>query len=100
MESRCCRESYPGVQHSAILPSLLLSSAKGAYGMSEPVITLDSRFSDPGAVATAWEETLHMLETAELFWLSTVRTDGRPHVTPVVAVWVDGAMHFMTGTKE
>ncbi|HCI79238.1 MAG TPA: pyridoxamine 5'-phosphate oxidase, partial [Ktedonobacter sp.] len=31
---------------------------------------------------------------AELFWLSTVRADGRPHVTPLVAVWHDGAIHF------
>ena len=37
-----------------------------------------------------------MLETAELFWISTVRADGRPHVTPLVAVWHDGAIHFTT----
>ncbi len=41
-----------------------------------------------------------MLETAELFWLSTVRADGRPHVTPLVAVWLDGAIHFCTGADE
>ena len=46
---------------------------------------------------TSWEETRRMLETAELFWLSTVRADGRPHVTPLVAVWHDGAIHFTTG---
>jgi nitroimidazol reductase NimA-like FMN-containing flavoprotein (pyridoxamine 5'-phosphate oxidase superfamily) len=39
-------------------------------------------------------------EAAELFWLTTVRSDGRPHLTPVVAVWVDGALHFSTGAKE
>ncbi len=41
-----------------------------------------------------------MLETAELFWISTVRADGRPHVTPLVAVWLDGALHFSTGAGE
>ncbi len=41
-----------------------------------------------------------MLETAELFWISTVRADGRPHVTPLVAVWLDGAIHFCTGATE
>src|SRR5438046_6612595 len=30
-------------------------------------------------------------------WLATVRPDGRPHVTPVWAVWVDGAFYFVTG---
>src|SRR6266496_4340877 len=37
---------------------------------------------------------------AELFWISTVRADGRPHVTPLVAVWLDGALHFSTGAGE
>jgi nitroimidazol reductase NimA-like FMN-containing flavoprotein (pyridoxamine 5'-phosphate oxidase superfamily) len=65
-----------------------------------PETTLDPRFSDPEAVATGWDETRHTLETAELFWLSTVRADGRPHVTPLVGVWLDGALHFCTGAAE
>ena len=68
--------------------------------MSAPVTTLDQRYSDPGAVATGWDETRRVLETAELFWISTVRADGRPHVTPLVAVWADGAIHFCTGPTE
>lgn len=68
--------------------------------MNEPVTTLDPRFSDPDAVATGWEETSRVLETAELFWISTVRADGRPHMTPLVAVWRDGALSFCTGATE
>jgi nitroimidazol reductase NimA-like FMN-containing flavoprotein (pyridoxamine 5'-phosphate oxidase superfamily) len=68
--------------------------------MSEPVTKLDTRFSDPNAVATNWDETRRVLETAELFWISTVRADGRPHVTPLVAVWLDDAIHFCTGAGE
>jgi hypothetical protein len=30
-------------------------------------------------------------------WLSTVNEDGSPHLTPVGAVWVDGAFWFQTG---
>jgi hypothetical protein len=37
-----------------------------------------------------------VIETAQLFWISTVGTDGRPHVTPLVAVWDEGALHFNT----
>lgn len=33
-------------------------------------------------------------------WISTVRGDGRPHVTPLPAVWLDGALHLCTGTEE
>lgn len=35
-----------------------------------------------------------------MFWLSTVRADGRPHVTPLPAMWLDGRMHFCTGPDE
>jgi general stress protein 26 len=68
--------------------------------MPEPVTKIDPRFSDPDAVATGWDETRRVLETAEMFWITTVRADGRPHVTPLVAVWLDGAIHFCTGTTE
>jgi len=68
--------------------------------MTTPVTTLDQRFSEPGAVAVPWDETRRVLETAELFWISTVRADGRPHVTPLVAVWLDGAIHFCAGAAE
>jgi Pyridoxamine 5'-phosphate oxidase len=35
-----------------------------------------------------------------MFWITTVRADGRPHVSPLVAVWLDGALHFSTGAQE
>ena len=68
--------------------------------MSMPVTALDERFSDPKAVATGWDETRRALDEAELFWITTVRPDGRPHVTPLVAVWLDGALYFCTGDTE
>jgi general stress protein 26 len=69
--------------------------------MTEPASSqLDTRFSDPSAQATGWDTTLEVLERAELFWVTTVRADGRPHTTPLVAVWSDGAMWFSTGLGE
>lgn len=68
--------------------------------MRKPVTEIDTRFSDPGAVATEWDDTRRVLETAELFWISTTRADGRPHVTPLVAVWLGAAIHFSTGASE
>src|SRR5258708_40270776 len=62
--------------------------------MNEPITKLDTRHSGPDGVVTSWDQTRRVLETADLFWLSTVRADGRPHVTPLVAVWHDGAIHF------
>lgn len=66
----------------------------------EPVTELDARFSDPGAVATPWQDARQTIEEAELFWITTVRADGRPHVTPLPAVWQDDVLHFCTGAAE
>jgi general stress protein 26 len=68
--------------------------------MHEPVTELDQRFSDPGAKATPWARVRAVLETAQLSWVTTVRADGRPHVTPLVSVWLDNALHFTTGPHE
>lgn len=68
--------------------------------MDTPVTEIDARFSDSAATATEWAETQLTLETAELFWICTVRADGRPHVTPLVAVYLDERIYFCTGTTE
>ncbi len=46
------------------------------------------------APPTPWEQALARLEKAGTYWLATVRPDGRPHVVPLLAVVVDGAVHF------
>ncbi|MCF3102145.1 pyridoxamine 5'-phosphate oxidase family protein [Streptomyces roseoverticillatus] len=66
----------------------------------EPQTDLDARYSSPSAAAMPWAEAVARLEKAEIFWLSTVRPDGRPHVTPLMTVWMDGALHFATGAQE
>lgn len=65
-----------------------------------PVTEVDKRFSSEGATPVSWEDARRELERAEIFWLSTVRPDGWPHVTPLIAVWVDDAFHFCTGEDE
>jgi nitroimidazol reductase NimA-like FMN-containing flavoprotein (pyridoxamine 5'-phosphate oxidase superfamily) len=66
----------------------------------EPAAELDPRFSSPAATPTPWSEANLLLERAEVYWLSTVRPDGRPHVTPLIAAWFDGALSFITGPDE
>jgi general stress protein 26 len=68
--------------------------------MREPLTTVDERFSEEGATPTPWVHTLGTLENAELFWITTVRRDGRPHVTPLVGVWSDDALYFSAGADE
>ena len=65
-----------------------------------PMAELGKQFSSPDATPTPWAEARERLEKAEVYWLSTVRPDGRPHVTPLIAVWLDGALYFCTGADE
>jgi hypothetical protein len=59
-----------------------------------------STFSSPNATPTEWSQARDELAGAELYWLSTVRPDGRPHVTPLLGIWLEGALYFCTGATE
>jgi hypothetical protein len=65
-----------------------------------PSVELDRPYSDDVATPTPWADASDALNRAEIYWISTVRADGRPHVTPVVAVWMDGSLYFSTGPGE
>jgi general stress protein 26 len=67
---------------------------------TEPTAKLGTDFSSPDAAPKPWTEIHAALERAQVFWLSTVRPDGQPHVTPLIAVWLDGAIYFCTGPGE
>ena len=60
---------------------------------------LDTRFSE-ASEPVSWAEVSDALTAAELYWLTTVRADGRPHITPLVGAWVDDAFVFCTGPDE
>jgi hypothetical protein len=50
--------------------------------------------------ATAWADARERLENPEqdrTYWLATVRPDGRPHVVPLLGLWLDDAFYFLTG---
>jgi len=66
----------------------------------EPTTTLHAGFSSAGAAATPWATVREQLEGAEIAWLTTVRPDGRPHVTPLLFIWQEGALYFCTGADE
>lgn len=89
---RLVTEEFPSDHHRLPDPTGVI--------MNDPRVRFDGRFSDPEAEATPCSATREVLESAQLSWLTTVRADGRPHVTPLVTVWVDGALHFCTGPGE
>jgi general stress protein 26 len=65
-----------------------------------PTAQIDMRFSDPEAGPTPWPDAARVLAEAELYWLTTVRADGRPHVTPLIGVAEGEFVHFCTGLEE
>ena len=67
---------------------------------AEPVGELHRGFSAEDATPTPWADVKRRLDDADIAWLSTVRPDGRPHVTPVIFVWLDGAVYVTTGPDE
>jgi nitroimidazol reductase NimA-like FMN-containing flavoprotein (pyridoxamine 5'-phosphate oxidase superfamily) len=62
--------------------------------------TIDPRYGDASAAAPPWGTVERILTDAQLYWLITVRRDGRPHAAPLVGVWHDGAFNFCTGPGE
>jgi general stress protein 26 len=67
---------------------------------TSPKTSIDRRFGDEGAQATPWAEAVEALNRAENFFVTTVRPNGRPHQTPLLAVWLDDALYFCTGADE
>lgn len=60
---------------------------------------LDPRFSE-AKQPVEWGQVSDTLAAAELYWLTTVRNDGRPHTTPLVGAWLDDGFVFCTGPEE
>jgi nitroimidazol reductase NimA-like FMN-containing flavoprotein (pyridoxamine 5'-phosphate oxidase superfamily) len=68
--------------------------------MSMTTGNIDPRYGDPSADPPAWADVERLLKDAQLYWIITVRANGRPHAVPLVGVWLDGAFAFCTGPDE
>jgi hypothetical protein len=68
--------------------------------VAQPTAEVDTRFSSEGAAPAEWADVSERLQRAEIFWISTVRPDGRPHVTPLISVYLDDALYFCAGPDE
>jgi hypothetical protein len=57
---------------------------------------------DGQAETTPWAVALERLEhpaPGQNHWLATVRPDGRPHLMPIIAFWIEGAFHFIASEE-
>lgn len=55
---------------------------------------------DEGTGLLPWNWAEERLQKAHNFWVASTRPDGQPHVMPVWAVWMEGALYFSTGAKS
>jgi hypothetical protein len=46
-----------------------------------------------------WSHVLERIASPRNYWVSTTRPDGRPHATPVWAVWLDDILYFGGGPE-
>jgi len=60
---------------------------------------LDRRFGDAEEPLDG-ETVRKALTAAELYWVTTIRRDSRPHVTPVIGLWFEDSFVFCTGGGE
>jgi|SRR5262249_6697037 len=65
----------------------------------QPVARLIATTFETYDAPTPWTETRRRLRDAhDTYWLATTRPDGVPHVRPILGVWVDERLHFVSGS--
>ena len=62
--------------------------------------TVHRDYGNAAAPPPPWSEIDERLTDAQLYWLVTVRRDGRPHAVPLCGVWHRGEFVFATGDAE
>ena len=60
---------------------------------AEPVAVAISGDATPPTTPMPWAEAQRRLAGAQTYWLATTAPGARPHVRPVLGVWVDGSLH-------
>ena len=56
--------------------------------------TFPKGYADNPASFVDWEWVVEQLTSAENYWLSSVRPDGRPHVVPRWGTFIDGRLYY------
>ena len=60
---------------------------------------MPSEYGAVGSKRLSWRWASERLVPAMVYWLTTVRPDGAPHVRPVDGTWVDNAL-FVGGSSQ
>ena len=74
----------------------------GSWTVDRPTMPASYGVGDAqyGFEPIEWSWVVERLTTARSYWVAATRADGRPHLSPVWAVWTDGALHFFTDPES
>src|SRR5687768_8538475 len=76
------------------------NATRGVAMAKERTPAREQSLADGDSKTTSWGFALERLtnpETPRTYWLATTRSDGRPHVMPVISFWIGGALHVVAG---
>jgi hypothetical protein len=61
-----------------------------------PRATAIATHAEPGTEPLPWEDVRDWFSSERWYWLGTTGSGGRPHVRPVLAIWLDGKVYSTT----
>ncbi|MEU9018402.1 pyridoxamine 5'-phosphate oxidase family protein [Actinomadura sp. NPDC048394] len=67
--------------------------------MTEPAAEPPAGLHGVPLTSLTWQDALARVAANETYLLATSGPDARPHVVPVLGVWLDGAVCFNTGRE-
>jgi hypothetical protein len=68
-------------------------------GRGDPEVSQPRMFGGyMGSAELPWTWATERLNRAHNYWISTTRSDGKPHSRPVWGIWLDNAFYFSTGS--
>lgn len=62
--------------------------------MAEKEPVAEQLLSPSGVPLTPWMDVQTRLQEGDTYLVGTVRRDARPHLAPVLGVWLNGALYF------
>jgi hypothetical protein len=65
--------------------------------LTQPMTPVAQGYTDAEDPGLPWTVGLDELDRSVTFWAATIHPGGRPHVVPVLAIVVDGMIHFVAG---
>jgi Pyridoxamine 5'-phosphate oxidase len=62
----------------------------------DPSASVIASEAEPGTEPLSWEEVCQRFDAERWYWVATAGPDGRPHLRPVLAVWMNGKVYSTT----